>query len=325
MGVSMKRKKKVWKIIGITLGALAVLMAVAAVLFSMNVGKQVAEGILYMNAGNDTKQNSVKHLEKKGYNLEEFEEKYGNLATAVKVKAEDGIEIPAEVYLCGNDSPGTVILSHGLGGDRVTNYPVAEIFLKNNWNVISYDQRGSGDSPDNKISFGYFEKQDVKALVDYAKDVMKSSRIVVHGQSMGAATAALYASSEHAIQNVDAVILDSCFDSMESMFLGVWRQMDTEGIPESYILACGDWYLKQHYGFGFADTDIAEKLKEVKTPVLMLHMNKDEIISTQKANEMFENIIAQKKQICYFDSVHIDGVIDDPEQYEENIFSFLGD
>ena len=36
----------------------------------------------------------------------------------------------------------------------------------------------------------------------------------------------------------------------------------TEGIPDDYVIACGDWYLKQFYGFSFKDTDVMEKMKE---------------------------------------------------------------
>lgn len=318
-----ENKKKILKIAGIVFGILTVLLITAALVFSANVGKQVAEGILYMNAGADTKANSIGHLEERGYDIAGFEEKYGPLAKETRITSEDGNEIFAETFTCREDGFKTAVLAHGLGGDRVSNYPVAEMYLENGWNVIIYDQRGAGDSGDGKITFGYYEKLDIKALVDYAKTEMKSEQVVVHGQSMGAATAALYAVTEHAEQNVDAVILDSCFDSMENMFLGVWRQMDTEGIPENYILACGDWYLKTYYDFGFADADILEKMKENQVPTLMLQMERDEMVPTKTANRIFDNIVAKDKKICYFDSEHIDGIIDYPAEYEEAVLSFL--
>lgn len=320
----MKNKKKILKAVGILLGILTVVLAAAALAFSANVGKQVAEGILYMNQENDTKGNSIKQLEKVGYDLASFEREYKGLAKEVTVTAEDGNRIPAEIFTCASDSAKTVILAHGQGGDHVVNYPMAEIYLRNNWNVITYDQRGAGDAGDKKVTFGYYERMDVKALVDYARDEMQSERIVVHGQSMGAATAALYAVTEHAEENIDAVVLDSCFDSMENMFLGVWRGMDgTEGIPEDYIVACGDWYLKKHYDFGFEDADVMEALKEDKIPTLLLQMKRDVMVPNETAEQMFENIVAEEKEICYFDSKHIEGITDDPEGYERAVFSFL--
>lgn len=315
-------KRKRLKTAGIILGIIIALIGAAALIFSANVGKQVGEGILYMNSGNDTKTNSIKHLEIRGYDLAGFEEKYRALAKETVITAEDGNKIPAEIFTREN-AQGTVILSHGLGGDHVSNNPMAEMYLENNWNVISYDQRGHGDAADNKVTFGYYESLDIKALADYAKTEMQSERIAVHGQSMGAAAAALYAVTEHASLYVDAVILDSCTDSMENMFLGVWRQMDTGGIPEDYIIACGDWYLKTHYQFGFEDSDVMEKMKENSIPTLMLHMERDELIPTAVADQMYQNIVAKEKEICYFDSEHINGIIDYPEEYEKAVFSFI--
>lgn len=314
--------KKMKKRIGIVLGVIVLLAVFGCGICSIFVGKQVAEGLLYQNKGNDTRGNSIKQLEEWGYDLDGFEETYGAIATETVVTAEDGNEIPTEIFQ-NNGSADTAILIHGQGGDHVFNYPVAEMYLSEGWNVITYDQRATGDSKDEKVTFGYAEKLDVKALVDYADKEMNSERIVVHGQSMGAATAGLYAATDHAYENVDAVVMDSVFDSMKCMFLGVWRSMDTEGIPEDYVLACGDWYLKQFCGFGFEDTDVCEKMKENKVDTLMLQMKQDHIISAEKAEEMFENIDSEDKEVHYFDCDHIKGIYEYPAEYKEAVFSFL--
>ncbi|NLG03035.1 MAG: alpha/beta hydrolase [Clostridia bacterium] len=339
-----KKTRRIIGIIGIIVGLLFIAAIIFGLVFSADVGKQVAEGILYMNAENDTKGNSVKHLEKRGYDIKSFEARYVNPSKETKltteeskltteekqikaietqIATEDGNLVPAQIFTC-EGSKKTVILVHGQGGDHVTNYPVAEVYLKNGWNVINFDQRGAGDNPDKKVTFGYYESRDVKALADYAKHEMQAEQIVVHGQSMGGATAAIYAASDHAKQTIDALVLDSCFDSMKHMFLGVWRDMeDTEGIPEDYIIACGNWYLEKYYDFGFEDADICEILKKDEIPTLMLQMERDELVPMEKAKEMYENIAAKDKQIHYFDSEHIDAVIDDPNRYEETVMTFL--
>ncbi len=318
--MGMKVKKGMGKRAGIIIGGILTIVIAVCVVFNIYVGKQVAEGLLYMNEGNDTKENSVKQLEIWGYDLSRFNEQYS--PEMAVVTAEDGNEVPMAVF-ADDKRENTAILVHGAGGDHVSMYPVAEIYLKNGWNVVTIDQRASGDSQDDKVSFGYFEKLDVEAAVLYAKNELLSSKVVVHGQSMGAATVALYAATENARENVDAVILDSSFDSMESMFLGVWREMETDGIPEDYVVACGDWYLKHFYGFGFDDADICEKMKENYVDTLILQMSQDVIVSDEKAEQMYTNIVAEEKKICYFDSEHIKGIIDYPKEYEEAVFSFL--
>lgn len=316
-------RRKALIIAGIILLCLLLSAVMGAAVFSAQIGKQVAEGLLYQNRGNDTKENSRLQLKEWNYDFAGFEEKYQ--PQMYHITAEDGISSPAAVFSCP-DSKDTVILVHGAGGDHVCMYPVAEIYLENNWNVIAIDQRACGASSDDKVSFGYFEKQDVTAWVSYAREEMKSKRVVVHGQSMGAATAALYAADVQEELKADAVILDSCFDSMENMFLGVWREMEgTEGIPEDYITACGNWYLEKHYGFGFKDADVLEKMKENYVKTLMIQCRRDVIVPNETAEQLFGNIASEEKQIYYFDSEHVKAVIDHPEEYEKAVFAFLNE
>ena len=69
----MKKWKKVLLIVGITVASLILCATVALSLF---VGKMAAEGLLYMNEGNDTKQNSIDQLAVWGFDLEAFQEKF---------------------------------------------------------------------------------------------------------------------------------------------------------------------------------------------------------------------------------------------------------
>lgn len=254
--------------------------------------------------------------------LTQFENKY--TSKALDIAASDGTKIPAFLYSI-EGSTDTVILAHGFGGDHISVSPIAQMYLENDWNVISFDARSAGDSTDERTSFGYYEIQDIHALAAYAKEELHSERIVVHGQSMGAAATGLFASSKYASQ-VDAVIMDSPFESMEKMFLGVWREMDgAEDIPESYVVACGDWYLKHFYGFSFEDTDVMEKMKENETKTLIICSTQDNLISVDKSIEMFDNIKSEEKEICYFDCPHIKGIYDYPAEYAEAVFSFLNE
>jgi len=313
-------KKKTKKIISVIALFILLVLGIGAAGISIITGKLVAEGLVYQNKGNDTKVNSVTQLEEWGYDLTHFEKTY--TPQKVEIKSLDGTPLPTFLFTA-ETSTDTVILVHGLGGDHVSVYPLAQMYLENNWNVITFDQRGAGDSTDDRTSFGYYEIQDIQALADYAATELHSERIVVHGQSMGAAATGLFASSEYASQ-VDAVIMDSCFESMEEMFVGVWREMDdVEGIPESYVVACGDWYLKLFYGFSFEDTNVLEKMKENETKTLIIGSTQDNLISVDKTNEMFHNIKSEEKEICYFDSLHIKGIYDYPAEYAEAVFSFL--
>lgn len=319
--MKMGKKKK---IILIVAGILLLLVALGIGGMSLQVGKMVAEGLLYQNEGNDTKGNSIKQLELWGYDIEKFEASYDS--ECMVLEASDGVKVPVTYYANGKEDGAApiVILIHGAGGDHVSTYPLAEGYLKRGWQVLSYDQRGSGDSSDDKVSFGYYEQLDTDCVVEYAANTLHSSRIVVHGQSMGAATAALYATSQHARDYVEAIILDSPIDSMEHMFRGVWREMEgTEDIPEDYVVACGDWYLKHFYGFSFADADITAHMHLNKVKTLMIQSEKDELCTIEEGKALFDEIAADNKQLCMIDCKHVEGAITNEQEYWNAVFSFL--
>ncbi|MCM1989103.1 alpha/beta hydrolase [Oceanirhabdus seepicola] len=288
---------------------------------SYEIGINVADGLVYFNKGNDTKANSRKQLAMWGYDIEGFEKQFQG--KRIDLTAEDDNKVPV-VFFSADDikDNNTVILVHGLGGDYVSVYPQAEMYLENGWNVLALDQRGSGDSSNEKMSFGYYEKLDVKAVVDYVKANTKDKKIVVHGFSMGAVTTGLYAETEHAENNVDAIILDSAFDSMESMFLSSWDNMNT-GLPGEYAVWCGNWALNMKYGFGFDDANMLLALKNCDIPTLVIQGQRDEVSTMKMGEEIFESIKGSKKEYWLVDTKHVEAYMDYPLQYKERVMNFI--
>ena len=348
--MKQNKKRRNWKkILLITLSSIVVLIAVAGIGMSLFIGQQVAYGLLYMNEGNDTKGNSIKQLEKWGYDLEAFQQTYAG--EDFTLESTDGVTVPVTYYpavaTTTQQSAGTpeqtntpklpeqpdnaddakkpvVILVHGAGGDRVSVAPLAELYLEQGYHVLAYDQRGHGDNSDDKVSFGYFEARDVECLVDYATDVLGADKIFVHGQSMGGATVALYATTEHAREHVDSVILDAPVDSMEHMFRGVWAEMEgTEGIPTDYVVACGDLYLRLFYGFSFDDANTIARMKDNQVKTLVILCEKDKTCLPEYMEQLYNNIGTDNKALLRVDSAHIEGAIDDPEGFIRGVLDFI--
>lgn len=289
--------------------------------FSYYIGVNVADGLTYVNRGKDTKSSSVKQLEIWGYDAKAFEAKFK--AENITLTAADGNRVPVAYYsVSGNMDNNTVVIVHGLGGDHVSAYPQAEIYLNNGWNVLALDQRGNGDSTNEKVSFGYYEKLDVMAVVDYASEVTADKKIVVHGISMGGATAGLYGGTDHANNNVDAIILDSAFDNMKNMFFLKWEDMDS-GLPGEYVAWCGDIALKIKYGYNFKDADVVEALKTCDIPTLVIQGEQDDVATVEMGEKIFKSIASVKKEYWLTDSKHIEASIDYPVQYKERIISFI--
>lgn len=312
------KKNKIIKATAITLSVLAVL----AIGGSIGMGGYVADRILHQNEDKDTSDNSIKQLEVWGYDLKAFEDKYEG--SEVKATAEDGNTVPGTYFKNETESDKCVILVHGAGGDRVSIYPLAEGYLENGYDVIAIDQRGCGKNEDDKVTFGIHEKYDVEAMVKYARETLGEDKVIVHGQSMGAQTTALYASSvKDGAGKADAVICDSPVPGMELILKEMFGDGDTESFVANYLTGTSKVFMNVVDGIDFDDGDTIEMVKNDTLPTMIIVSEKDEVCLPDQVEEIYGNIASGEKQIMRVDSAHIEGIIDDSEGYMNGVMDFL--
>ena len=311
------KKNKVIKVTAITMSVIALLVAGGSFAF----GGYVADKILHQNEGKDTKDNSLKQLEVWGYDIDAFNATYQG--TEISATAEDGNVVPATYFDNGSDK--VAILVHGAGGDRVCTYPLAEGYLQNGYDVIAIDQRGCGDNADDKITFGINESLDVKAMVEYARETLGEETVIVHGQSMGAQTTAIYASNvtPGTPEAADAVICDSPVPGMELILKEMFGDGDTESFTANYLTGTSKIYMGLVDGIDYDDGDTIEVVADDMLPTLVIVSDRDEVCLPHQVEEVYENVGSDNKQIMHMNSAHIEGIIDDPEAYMDGVMSFL--
>ena len=311
------KKNKIIKGFGIALGVIAFL----GIAGSVAMGGYVADRILHQNKDKDTHDNSIKQLEIWGYDTDRFMNTYEG--TDIKVTAEDGNTVPATYF--DNDSDKLVILVHGAGGDRVCTYPLAEQYIMDGFDVIAIDQRGCGENADDRVTFGINEELDVKAMVKFAREEIKADKVIVHGQSMGAETVAVYASNvtPGTVEAADAVILDSPVPGMELMLKETFGDGDTESFMANYLTGTSKAYMKVVNGIDYDDADTINVVKNDKIPTMVIVSDKDKVCLPDQVMQIYDNIACENKAVYHADSAHIEGVIDDPEGYMNSVENFL--
>ncbi len=313
-------KKNTLKKAGIITVSVIAALAVAG---SVYMGKLVTDSVLYQNKDIDTTYNTMKQLETWGYDFEAFSSKYQG--TEISAVAEDGNEVPATYF--DTESTKCVVLVHGAGGDRYSTAPLAEQYLERGFDVIVHDQRGCGSNPDKKVTFGINESLDVRALVKYARETGNCDEVIVHGQSMGGQTTAVYASNvtPGTVEAADAVICDSPVPGMEYMIRDVIGDGE-EGANSaftSYLVNTSKIYMKVVYGISYAEGDTIKVVEKDQLPTLVFVSEQDTVCLPEKVEEVYDSIASENKQIAYVNSKHIEGVLDDPEGYMESVETFL--
>jgi pimeloyl-ACP methyl ester carboxylesterase len=111
-------------------------------------------------------------------------------------------QIPCIVYLHGNCSSRLEALS------------ALPLILSLNCSLFCFDFAGSGLSDGEYVSLGFYEREDLAAVVDYLRSIDTVSGIGVWGRSMGAATALLHGPRDPAIAGM---VLDSPFSDLRQL------------------------------------------------------------------------------------------------------------
>jgi len=308
---------------------LTVIVVVFIALFigvSSFMGLQVFAGSTQLVTNEETKGASDTFWKKYGMNYESF----CNIYKVEKLEITSSFDkhiIPAD-YIYAIDSQNskdyqTVILIHGLGGNRYSNYPLAEFFLKKGYNVITYDQRSSNENIAKYTTFGYWEKYDLIDWVNYVEEQASGQKIGIWGASFGGATAGLALGYEDIDEKIDFLILDCPVSNMKWMVEQEMRNMDI-GIPVSYMTWCGNIINKFKLGFSYQDANVVNAMKDVKTPVLIINSKLDSLTPYFMGKDIYDAIQAKNKEIWTVDeSEHCEIWIDHNQEYCDRVESFL--
>lgn len=318
--INIKNSKKKKILITIVASLLGISL-ITFIALSIYIGVQSSNGFLLQNKDRDTREASYMQLKEWNYDYTRFEFLYPK--HTFNLKDTDGYKIPMVLFgrYTLQKSP-TVILVHGLGGDHVHTYPLAEIYLQKGWNVLALDQRGSGQSQDPVISFGYNEQKDLKTIVDYIKTELPKEKIYIHGLSMGAATTGLYAGTPHANEFVDGIILDSSYDVLNDLFYDIWQDMDSN-IPADYALFCTNLVTRIKYGFTFDDINVSKNAKLCTIPTLIIGNKEDSVCPIYMSENIYNSLKTKNKTLWITECKHVEGIIKEKETYIKKVLEFV--
>jgi uncharacterized protein len=181
--------------------------------------------------------------------------KSGLKGDSVLFISEDNQHLPGYIFR-PEKVRGTVLLLHGLSGDLSSQFSKAKVLYDSGFCVIVYDQRGYGRSDGKMRSGGFFETNDLEAVV--AKLELSDGLtppVIIWGEEQGA-TAALRAWDRE--KRIDFVVAE------EPVFNGRdWqkriiklRQMSA---PDYYLGIIWWWMkIKSGYEMPLAETEISD-------------------------------------------------------------------
>ncbi len=239
-----------------------------------------------------------------------------NCATA-QIPSDQNITLGAWYCPVNSDLP-LVILFHGYLKDKSSLIDEARVFMQAEHSVLLVDFRGSGESTESYTTIGYFEADDVAAAFNYARQHYSPDKIILYGQSMGAA-AVLRAIHMHQV-NADGLIIEAVFDSLLNTVKNRFHLLGAPAFPGAQLLVFwGGWQT----GFdGFAHNPI-DYAQAVQSPTLFFHGEHDDRAWLPQARSVYESVTATKYFSTFPETVHEPHLARHPEKWTREIMFFL--
>lgn len=215
------------------------------------------------------------------------------------------------------DSKGTVVMFHGYAGMKASLLERADEFIKLGYSILLVDFMGSGGSEGDQTSIGFTEADQVRDCLAYVSSY-ESGNTILFGTSMGAA-AILKAMNDYALRP-EALILECPFGSLYKTVCARFRLMGVPAFPMAGLLCF--WGGAQNGYWAFSHNP-AQYAKSVNCPTLILFGERDNRVSNEETDLIFNNLGGEKTLKKYPQEGHDVFLDANRDQWQADVSMFM--
>ncbi len=177
--------------------------------------------------------------------------------------------------------PAAVVVAHGHGGSKGQVLDYARFLReRGGYTVLLFDFRASGQSDGEKVTLGFYERQDVLGALDFLsrQSGLDSHRIGGLGLSMGAAALLLLGPDA---QRLRGIVADSSFTDGQSLVSHFDRWFHLPSWPFSVTVP---WAIERFAGLAPRDVAPVKTAASIApTPLFIIHGSDDQGIPATDA------------------------------------------
>lgn len=213
------------------------------------------------------------------------------------------------------------LLLHGYTGWKEELYPIGCWYQRVGYHVLVPDLRCQGESEGDFIGLGWIDHYDCLEWIDYILQQDPEAEIVLHGQSMGAATALILSGDKNLPEQVKAVVSDSAYTDGYSMFAD--KAKEWMNLPAFPIVDSARLMLLLRGGYDLKDASPLDAVAKSHTPTLLIHGDKDRMIPVESAYILYDAATCPKELLIVEGAGHVQANYKDPEGYYGTVEEFL--
>ncbi len=238
----------------------------------------------------------------------------------LSARTEDGIDIHA-VFYQGVPDAGLVLLCHGHGVNLMRMDDMVGFLRRAGYSILLPDFRAHGRSGGTFTTIGLHEWQDLRAVLDVAREkglIASSTPIAAYGRSMGAAS--LINGAEN-LPEIKAFILESSFESLRKIAArDAWINLR---IPDTFLTDIAFKVVRILTGIDFLANNPEQKTRGISNrPVFLIHDEKDRRADLS-AFESLKRRLPQAQTWVVKDAWHVCAHNRSPIEFEMRFLNFL--
>ena len=178
-----------------------------------------------------------------------------------------------------------LVYLHGVADNRSSSVGIVHRFARRGFDVVAYDSRAHGESDGRVCTYGFFEKEDLRRVLD----ALDTGPVVLFGTSLGAAVALQEATDD---LRVRAIVAAETFSDLRTVASERAPFFFTSGIIESAFR------LAQQQGhFEVDSVSPVEAAARLVAPVLLVHGAEDTDTPPAHSQRVFAALKRSKRLI----------------------------
>lgn len=216
----------------------------------------------------------------------------------------------------------TAVIVHGYTDNAISMMMIGYMFNHEmNYNILLPDLQYHGRSEGTAIRMGWKDRIDVMEWMDVANNLYgKNTQMVIHGISMGAATAMMI-SGEELPAYVKCFIEDCGYTS-------VWEQFSKElkeqfGLPQFPLMYTANWLNELKYGWSFKEASALEQVRNCHLPMFFIHGDADSYVPTQMVYSLYEAKPEPKELWVVPGATHAKSYLNNTGEYTTRVKAFV--
>lgn len=235
---------------------------------------------------------------------------------SLRISRRDGGSVAAW-FAAGEPRQGGIVLAHGIRSDRRGMLDRARFLFAAGYSVLLIDLQAHGETPGERITFGYRESRDVQAAVDYLQTRLGGRPTGVIGTSLGGAAALLGESPVDA----DAVVLEGVYYSIEQAVRN--RIALHFGEAGRWLAPLLVWQIEPRLGIQPDALRPIASINRLGAPVMIIAGTQDQRTRLEESKALYLRARSPKRLWLINGAKHEDFHRYSPTDYERQVLDFF--